>query len=323
MIKVVLEEAVRRFNAIAVYVDVQKATSSAQFVEVYSAAISEAFLTRKEKLERVAAVFKRIVPSFEFDEDGNVRMSFDFSKTRKGISKAEDEVYNLPQKIAKDSGKRVVVVFDEFQEIAGFDGKAFEKRLRSYIQHHEGACYVFMGSKTHVIIDMFSDSGRAFYKSALVFPLHQIPEAEMVSFLMERFASGGRRISDELAKEMIRVSRNIPYYVQMLGSYIWIRAAGDVGHEDIEGGMEDILKGQDELFMSWFESLTMHQRAVLKALARTDEIFSNDTRQEHNLGSAASVQTSLKALIRNTLVVKEDKRYAIADPFFEIWLKRY
>lgn len=322
LIKVVLEEVLQLFDAIAVYVDVQRATSPAQFVEVYSAAISEAFLTRKEKVERIAAIFKRVVPSFEFDEDGGIRMSFDFSRTRRGIERAEDEIYNLPQKIAKDSGKRVVVVFDEFQEIASFDGKAFEKRLRSYIQHHSDVCYVFMGSKTHVIVDMFSDSERAFYKSALVFPLLPIPEAEMIPFLKDRFVAGGKEMSEELARKMISVTHNIPYYVQMLGSYVWLRANDCVDDDDITNGIGDILKNQNELFISWFESLTMHQRAVLMALARTDEIFSNDTRQEHSLGSAASVQTSLKALVKNALVVKEDRKYTIADPFFETWLKR-
>lgn len=322
LIKVVLEEAVRLFDAVTVYVDVQRATSPAQFVEVYSAAISEAFLTRKEKIERIAAIFRRVVPSFEFDEDGSIRMSFDFSRTRRGLERAEDEVYNLPQNIAESSAKRVVVVFDEFQEIASFDGKAFEKRLRSYIQHHSDVCYVFMGSRTHVIVDMFSDAGRAFYKSALVFPLHPIPETEMVSFLEKRFVAGGKQISNKLARETVDISRNIPYYVQMLSSYVWLRTVDVVGHEDIKNGIEDILKNQNELFTSWFESLTMHQRAVLKALAHIDEIFSNDTRQEHSLGSAASVQTSLKALIKNALVVKEDKRYVITDPFFEAWLER-
>jgi len=57
-------------------------------------------------------------------------------------------------------------------------------------------------------------------------------------------------------------------------------------------------------------------------LVKTDEIFSQDNRLSYNLGSSASVQTSLRALMKNGLVSKNDGKYHIVDPFFQIWLER-
>jgi len=34
------------------------------------------------------------------------------------------------------------------------------------------------------------------------------------------------------------------------------------------------------------------------------------------------VQTSLRALMKNGLVSKDDGKYHIVDPFFQIWLER-
>jgi len=40
------------------------------------------------------------------------------------------------------------------------------------------------------------------------------------------------------------------------------------------------------------------------------------------LKNASTVQASIKAFVRNNLIIKADRGYAIFDPFFELWLKR-
>ncbi len=255
-------------------------------------------------------------------KDGNWKVSFDFSRTKSSIERALEEVYELPEKIAKDYKKRVVVIFDEFQEISQFNGKQFEKKMRSFIQHHNEVCYIFMGSKTHIILEMFSDPERAFYKSAKVYPLPSISTEELVNFICKRFKSSSKKISNLLAKEIVNLSKNIPYYVQMLSSTIWLNVSDEVKDGDIKNALEETLLSQNELFYSWHDFCSPHQRAVLNALVKTDEIFSQDTRLLYNLGSSASVQTSLRSLMKNGLVTKDNSKYHIVDPFFQIWLEK-
>ena len=320
LIKVVMEALAKK--VITIYVDVHRANSAAQFLEIYSRAISQAFLTRKEKIENIANFFSRVIPSFEMGKDGSWKVSFDFSRTKSSIERALEEVYELPEKIAKDYKKRVVVIFDEFQEISQFNGKQFEKKMRSFIQHHSEVCYIFMGSKTHIILEMFSDPERAFYKSAKVYPLPPISTEELANFICKRFKSSNKKISNLLAKEIVNLSKNIPYCVQMLSSTIWLNASDEVKDSDIKNALEEILLSQNELFYSWHDFCSPHQRAVLNALVKTDEIFSQDARLLYNLGSSASVQTSLRSLMKNGLVTKDNSKYDVVDPFFQIWLER-
>ncbi|HDY67969.1 MAG TPA: ATP-binding protein, partial [Candidatus Scalindua sp.] len=107
LIKVVMQALAT--EVITIYVDVHRASSVAQFLEVYSKAISQAFLTRKEKIEKIANFFSRIIPSFEVEKDGSWRVSFDFSRTKSSVERALQEVYELPEKIAEDYKRRVVV----------------------------------------------------------------------------------------------------------------------------------------------------------------------------------------------------------------------
>ncbi|MDI6731016.1 MAG: ATP-binding protein [Candidatus Margulisbacteria bacterium] len=322
LVKKVVEYLTRKREIIAIYVDLEQVTSSAQFIQIYGEAIGKGLFSWKEKLEKIAAFFSRIVPVFEITKEGGVRITFDFSKTKDKVEYALNEVYELPQQIAVKYKKRVAVVFDEFQEIEKLGGIEFEKKLRSFIQHHSEVCYIFMGSKTRVLIQMFNDPRRAFYKSAATYPLGPVPEREMISFIIERFSSTGKKISKEIAKEIIDQSRNIPYYVQMYSWHIWNLAVSEVKQSDGAKALQELLNSQNELFFNWYDSMSMHQRALLRALSQTDEIFSQDALIKHDLGTASSVQASVRKLLLKGLIVKEEKKYRITDPFFEIWLRQ-
>lgn len=322
LIKKVLEGLAKKKEVIPIYVDLEKIASSAEFVQVYGGAISSALFLWREKIEKIAAFFSRIIPNFEISKEGNIRVTFDFSKTNEKIEYALEEVYELPQKLAKKYKKRVVVVFDEFQEIENLNGESFEKKLRSFIQHHSEVCYIFMGSKTRVLIQMFNDPRRAFYKSAATYPLGPIPKEEMVEFIITRFSSTRKKISTILAEYIIDTSRNIPYYVQMFAWHIWNLSSLKVSEADCKKALTELLYSQNELFFNWFDGSSMHQRAALHALAQTNEVFSQESIIKYNLGSTSSAQASVRKLLKNGLIVKEEKKYKIADPFFEIWLKR-
>lgn len=322
LIKNILEILTEKKEVIGIYVDIQKVTSQAQFLEVYSSAISKALITWKERLEKISSFFRRIVPSFEIDEKGNWKTSFDFSKTKGNIQRLLEEVFELPAKIAATYRRRVVVVFDEFQEIEGLNGKSFEKKIRSFVQHHNEVCYIFMGSKTHIIMEMFNDPGRALYKSAAVYPISLIPAEEMVEFVCKRFRDSGKSIPRKLARNVIEISRTMPYHIQMFSSNIWLLTEKGVDREIIDRALNEIMHNQNELFFSWYDSCSLHQRSVLYALSQTKEMFSHDTILKYNLGASSTVQASLRALIRNGLVHKNKEGYIIADPFFDIWIQR-
>lgn len=322
LIKAVMELLKKEKESIAIYVDIQKVTSQAQFIEIYSSAISNALIMWKERLEKISNFFKRIVPSFEVDEKGSWKVSFDFSKTKENIERSLEEVFDLPQKIATTYKRRVVVILDEFQEIEGLNGESFEKKIRSFIQHHNKVCYIFMGSKTHIIMNMFNNPHRAFYKSAAVYPITVIEEAKMIDFVYRRFKDSGKNISKELAQEIIKISRNIPYNVQLLSFNVWMITKDTVKREFIENALDLILRTQNELFFNIYDSATLHQRSVLSAFSQTKEIFSQDSILKYNLGTSSSVQSSLKSLVKNGIIHKDNGEYYIADPFFKIWIER-
>jgi hypothetical protein len=307
-------------ETIPIYIDLERSPTISHFVKSYSTAISGYFLDTKERLKEITSFFKRVIPSFEFTGEG-WKVSFDFSRTTTGMDKALDEVIEIPQKVAERYKRRVVVVFDEFQEIEQYNGKVFEKKLRASIQHHNDVCYIFIGSKTHIILNMFTNPDRAFFRSAMVYPLDFIPDDELVEFILRRFASTGKSISESLARKIVHFSNRSPYHIQLLCFHIWLVSGKKIDETKIDKALDEVLSAQNELYYSWYDSLSMYQKAVLLALSKEREIFSQDAILTYGLKNASTTQASVKALLRNNLIIKTKEGYAIFDPFFKIWLR--
>src|SRR2546423_7465184 len=73
---------------------------------------------------------------------------------------------DLPHALARRAGKRVVVVFDEFQAAGRLGPRVFDV-MRARFQAHRGVSYAFLGSEQGILEELFSAKGRAFYRFAV------------------------------------------------------------------------------------------------------------------------------------------------------------
>ena len=93
------------------------------------------------------------------------RHGVEFSVGEPTVPEIQD-MLDIPEEIARKRGKRIVVVFDEFQEIASLDVVSLLKAMRSRMQAHKHVSYIFAGSKRHLLMSMFEEREGAFFKSA-------------------------------------------------------------------------------------------------------------------------------------------------------------
>ena len=108
----------------------------------------------KKLLEIGKSLFGRLRPSVSLDDTGKPRI--DFGVDGRAASKNDlVEVLAAPQTLAEKTGRTVVMVFDEFQQILEYDDDVTERQIRSSIQHHTNVAYVFLGSRKHLLQSMF------------------------------------------------------------------------------------------------------------------------------------------------------------------------
>src|SRR4249919_2441874 len=89
------------------------------------------------------------------------------------------DALDLPLRLHEKSGRRMLVVFDEFQVVLTLELDAL---IRSVIQHQgSGVVYVFSGSHPGMMRSLFSDRKRSFYGQAAPLELGGLPRVALAA----------------------------------------------------------------------------------------------------------------------------------------------
>jgi len=306
-----------------VYLDFMGIYSRETFITHYTKAVVEKESASIEKtIKKMAGFLRGLVPSVSFDTYGNP--SFSLSRIEgTDREKSLEDVIHLPEKLASEQQKWIVV-FDEFQEITTLNGESFERLLRSGIQHHQNVSYLFLGSRTHLLKDMFNNRNRAFYHAAMLMNIGVIEKPHSVDFLIRRFARDEIDISEKSASYIVDKVYGIPYYLQFVAAEIWqevINTTKQVTPEIVNQAIEQIICLKSDYYWELTNKQTNYRKKVLKALSdATEEIFSKKTSSKYDLGAVSSTQKALESLIEQGIIDKINKTYIFTDPLYRLFL---
>lgn len=274
-----------------------------------------------ETVDLIRKFLSRLSPKITIGTDPMNEVSVDFEM--KDVVNNPDEVLDLAEKIAKMKGLKIVVCIDEFQNISEFsDPDYFQKKLRSHWQQHQNVSYCLYGSKRHMMLEVFTDSSKPFYKFGNLMFLNKIETPYLVSFFKERFADTKKKITEEACNLIVEFTDNHPYYAQQLAQLSWLRTK-DICTEDIVREAHTSLVEQlSLLFATITENLTTQQLHYLKALlAGEKSISSTETMHRYKISSPTSIARSKASLIKNDILDNKAGEISFQDPIYAYWLK--
>ena len=308
--------------------DMTKASSLERFCMEYANAVFALVGGRKELFHKVAEWLAHLHPMISFGGDGGATgIRFDYGERMSALSISE--VLDLPEKLMHELGdKPLVVAFDEFQEVAEMSREfPLENIFRSCIQSHRNVRYAFLGSKTHLLKRMFGDHARPFYKSALPMPLGKPPEAESVEFIVARFGEEGLEISAAEAREIVRISENIPYYLQAMSSLTYEKVTESrrnaVEPEDVVAAADELVGLNAGLYEEQMRNFSDAKSALVRALAEEPTTaFDEGYRGRHALPTYSTVHSALKDLIDDGTVESDDAGYRLGDPMLTRYVRQ-
>jgi hypothetical protein len=232
----------------------------------------------------------------------------------------------LPARIAAERGRRVVLIIDEFQEIVDLDPD-FPKLLRSVFQVQPEVCHVYLGSKRHVMRDLFSDANEPFWRSAKQMEIGLIAPELFGPFVVRRFQVTNKALDQEACDQLLEITRGHPYATQELCYSLWEQTPfdGQADGELLARAMELVLQSEHAHFSLVWDGLAAGQRVLLEALAREPgRPLSAAYRDRHQLASASSTQVALKALVDRELIEREEGGgYRVMEPFLVEWLVEF
>ncbi|MBI5398997.1 ATP-binding protein [Candidatus Saganbacteria bacterium] len=326
LIKALIEK-LKKKQVLTVFLDLEGFASYKEFLNAYLLALSRQATT----LDKILSFLRNVIPGFradlKMDELGQPPVSLGYDYPSSAFEHMANQIFELPEIIAKRQNKKLLIVFDEFQEILNLNGGTIEGKLRASIQHQRKVAYIFASSKQHLLFEMANSPQRPFYKVGPILFLEKIPSDEFAIFIKQKFLSGKIKISDETIEQIIKTAENIPYYVQMLCHELWDFSAASKKIEpiDIKTVLERLVSQSSSNFHLEWSRLIPSKRQVLKAIAIEggEKVLSKNFLNKYQLGFPSKVNRSLLSLIDTGYLDKSDEGiYFYNDLLFREWVKR-
>lgn len=307
-----------------IYMDIYDCRSEYDFYNRFAETIMKSTGNHLEQvMENIKRFLVRISPKISFSPEPNSEFSVSLGITPKDYS--PEEILNLPERIAKEQGVRLVVCIDEFQQIGEFtDSLTVQKRLRGVWQHHQNVSYCFFGSKKHLMENIFQNRRMPFYQFGEMLHLKCIPTVYWVPFICSRFEKYGKKIAEEYASRICQVVKNYSSYVQQLAWNVMAETEKEVNEESFEEGLKALLEQNSSLFIQQTDGLTTYQLNFIRLLCK--DIHSGFTTQAvseiYPLGSKSNIDRIKKSLVDKEIITIEKDGIFLADSVFELWFKR-
>ncbi len=127
----------------------------------------------------------------------------------------------LPQRIAVEDGKHVVLFIDEFQEVANprkpyGDPDAVTKKMRAIFQRSPDVSFLFAGSYEHVLRELFGRARQAFGHFGSIYELRPIAQDAWRKGLLERFDADSCTVNAEALERLLELGGGHPRTTMLL-----------------------------------------------------------------------------------------------------------
>lgn len=300
LLKRVLAEAENAGTPTA-YVDL----SGARTVEAIADAVDAAYRPLKSVPRRAMDTVRRgatgSVTLFGFGGGGG--------KAPEAASRLLRRTLEVPRLKQRRGGAPCVVVFDEFQNVLGLDGREeIDGLIRSVIQHHvDSVAYIFSGSEPTLMDDLFGDKKRPLYDQARPLALAPLPDSALEQFVCEQFEKTGREAKPAMP-DFLGFVRGHPQRSMLLAHHLWSAtgAGGTADGDTWRSALETALDEESKFFSGSWDGLQPSEKEALRAVAAEKDTPDYVVR---------------RLTRRGEILEEEDGPPRILDPLYEAWLQ--
>ncbi len=199
-----------------------------------------------------------------------------------------------------------------------------ERQIRSVMQNQRDIAYIFLGSRKHLIKEMFLNTSRPLYRSAGHYPLKTINREHWLKWIKNKFNKTDIIINEINIDSILKMTDGHPFYTQHLCHAIWEISNNEVDNDIIKNAINILIERESYSYSMLWESLTKNQKSFLIGLIKMPGIkpFSSEFIISNKLKSASNIQRVTKTLLNKDLIDHENGSYIIFDRFFKLWIKK-
>lgn len=310
-------------NTVNVYLDVLSTNSINEFINIFGNAVLNSIETKPEKLfNKVKELFFNLRPIISIDPlTGFPNFQLNITSNQEAEQSIEG-IFNY----LKTQKKKIVIAIDEFQQIREYPEKNIEALLRANIQQLTNTTFIFSGSKKHLLLSMFDDKNRPFFKSTQLVELDKIDKKIYSNFIISHFAKADKTISASLTDRILEWTNAQTFYVQYICNRLFSKAIKQISDKTVSEIIIEILQEQEITFINYRNLLTDYQWKILRAIAsegKVKSVLSKNFISKYKLNTPSSVKTAVDSLLVKDILVNDVLGYYIQDVLFQRWLERH
>lgn len=225
-----------------------------------------------------------------------------------------------------------LIIMDEFQEISKI-GKA-EAQLRDSLQKLSSDIpVVILGSKQHLLANIFNRPKAPFFSWGLTLELKPIPYEEYHEYISKRLGLAGKTISLKVSQKIQNLLNRIPESVNRFCDFLADQESLKVIQlEDVDSYLEQFLELTVSVYSTQFAAFTFRERLILRALAAreyTARVLSSDFLSEVGGISKSGVEKIVGRLMDDATIYRDcvpgsdEEGYFLADPLLRLYIVKY
>lgn len=309
-------------DTVACFIDAFRLNSEKEFYNAFASAVVNSVATTLDKgMELVRSYMKNLSAKFKL-KGPFIEVELDLQQKESPMN--VEELLNLPQRLAEEKGLHVIVCIDEFQKLADFpEWRGMEGMLRSVWQQQQDVTYCLYGSKRHMLMDIFTNSNKPFYRFGQILYLQKIESQYWIDYIVSTFRETGKEISEDNAAMICRTMENHSWYVQQFSFFVWAATDTVATEEIIQRQLQAVLDTNMPVFESETDSLAASQIAMLRAVADGEQrLNSAEVVRRYSLGAPQTITRNKSVLRRLDILEKQGTDLVFVDPLYKLWFKR-
>ena len=262
-----------------------------------------------ERIRHLMSHF-RIIPTISTNPVTNV-IDVSFQPVVNHLVLLEDAMALL-EKVSIE-GKKLIVVFDEFQEILNIR-KGLDKQLRSIMQEQQNLNYILLGSQESMMTEIFERKKSPFYHFGKLMRLDKIPYDDFRNYISTRLPLEDKEKLDTIVDEILSFTNLHPYYTQQLSAEVWDMLTNDNLIDGVVvASIKKILRTHDLDYERLWLNFNRTDRSIMLSLSK-----GTNPMQNRQMATSTSY-SAIKRLTKSGYIIRVND-YEIEDPFFKEWM---
>jgi uncharacterized protein len=241
--------------------------------------------------------------------------------------RALDLAFDFPEQVARADGRRLIMFFDEFQEVAGErrpygDPDLITKRMRAAFQRSSNVSFLFAGSLEHVMRDLFAPGQRAFSGFGGFHTLRPIAFDDWRSGLLERFSADDCSVEPAVLDRIVELGGHHPRATMRIAQQTHLISIQldrrDIDLDLVELGYNAALESD----VPTLEQTVEHIRRLHKNALAVARAVAGGNPIPRRL--APAIRDRVLKLLQRAGIVEHVSRgdWRIVDPLLQVYLRR-